>query len=96
MKTTIDSLKDYYTCKKCGNAVLSRFVFGGVGDWRTTSVCCVCHHVRRGLNFAEVIVPLVARQYDTSETAARAALQAQQEGYERYLAATLRERRKEQ
>ena len=66
-KFSNDSLSGFQECQRC-HAPLEELIIGGVGDWKSCIMCGRCMYVRRGVPFAEVIVPLAARQEGVSET----------------------------
>lgn len=63
-------LEQFKSCEKCA-ASFSNLYIGGVGDWRTTILCEKCFHVRRGVPYEAVILPLIAQQYGLSLEEAR-------------------------
>lgn len=81
----IDTLSEYTNCEKC-NAPFSDLYIGGVGDWRTTIMCQRCFHIRDGLSWERVIIPLVARQYNLTIDEARKRDAASQAEYEKMVA----------
>jgi hypothetical protein len=75
-----DQLRGYMKCEKC-QAEFEYLYIGGVGDWQTRITCEVCRHVRKGVPFRQVIVPLIALQYGLSEADAAAREDASQKEY---------------
>lgn len=73
-------LSGYKKCQKCKSEFEYLYI-GGVGDWRTTITCEVCFHVRRGVPYQRVIVPLVALQYNLTLEEAQRRLNIAHEQY---------------
>lgn len=79
----IDPLADYKRCEKCGS---TQVYPGGVGSHRTKILCEKCFHIRAGLSFKGVIVPMVAEQYNLSFEEALLREEESQAEYERIVA----------
>lgn len=76
-----DRFAEYKKCSKCG-AGFDRLYIGGVGVWRTSILCEKCHHVHRNVPYRQVIVHLIAEQYDLTYNEALERDQAAQAEYE--------------
>lgn len=82
-KSSADGLEKWKHCERCHSPAL---YVGGVGDWRYTLVCERCFHIRRGVPYKEVIIPLMMEQYGLSREAALEADERAQKAYMEALA----------
>ena len=79
----VKTLDSYRRCIKCGS---SKVYPGGVGSHRTKILCEVCFHVRAGMSFKGVIIPLVAEQYGLTFEEALLREEESQAEYEKLVA----------
>lgn len=78
-------LAPYAKCEEC-QAGLDHLIIGGIGDWRHTITCQKCFHIRRGLDYKNIILPLAARQHGRSISHIKKADELAQREYEKALA----------
>ncbi len=88
LKETIESssieptsdMKEFMRCEEC-NASFEFLFIGGKGDWQQTIMCEECFHIRRGVPYTSIIIPLRAIQEGLSVNEASQLLRQQQEDY---------------